>query len=1317
MRRLIIAVTLVCLLAAWPASLPAQVVNATLSGTVSDTTGALIPGVDVTATHTDTQITAGAVSNETGTYRFPSLRPGVYEVSAALPGFRTQTVQLNLGSGQQIARNFTLEVGEISETIEVSVAADELLTTLVQSVADTLPEQEVADLPLVGRNVAAIAALSVGGVIGGTGATTTFAGIPAQGSRSVNVQVDGMTVNNGRHENGVDAAMAINPDMVAEIRVVVASVDVETAGSSQFQVRTKSGTNEFHGSLVWNNLNSALNANSWENNRVGQDKDWFNRNQWTASLGGPVIRNKTFFFFLFDGQRALTKETVEAVVLTQQARQGIFRFFPGVNNGNFDDAVSGSGNTLTAPVVDALGNPLDWTQVPEATGPMQSFSVFGDALNPGDPFRTGMDPTGFMTRLVGDMPLPNAWNGGDGLNTAIHRWTRRTTPGTLGTGANPLSFDRHQFNLKVDHDFNSSHRLTGSYIVERRTTKNNVLSPWPNGFDGEGGTEPAVYTLSFTSTLSPNLLNEAKFGRRVTTLFWYPPFHNRDQEIQDAAWDYMPVINDTPVLMHPTLFANNIIACQGLCGNIGNKSPLNTFANTLSWTKGSHTFKFGAERRFQSTLGWSSGDVIPHIYGGAGDVPVTGIDTIPGLLPSNESLAENILLSLSGSLDNVIQRYEIREPTDTEFVEYRQTYNHPDNPPNTNARLNDWHLDEFNFFVKDDWRITPNLTLNLGLRYDLIQVPVLRSASGANFTPGLEGGPRTAFGYSGTDFDGWMTGGTERRGQDSRVVMIGEGTDHPDQGVWPGDRNNWAPAIGFAWSPDFLGGRDQTTVRGGYQVTYQLPGDSFSWIDVDVRSAPGFVYVPVDSGDGSFRDFSDINVPVDIGAIRPFEPVPITERAQNLTVHSWDYATPYVQTFTLGVTHSLRSNLTLDVRYVSTRGVKLHETWNLNARDIRGNNLLEALETTRAGGDAEVFDRMLGGLDIGSGVVGVDVTGSEALRRHPDTRADIANGDFVDVASWLNSTNAGTVQTGAGVINGGLLRSSGLFPENFIVANPQFNNVTLADNVNNSTYHSLQVQTTLRETHGINYQATYTWSRNLGVFAAGGDGFRDPTRRHLDYQLQGNHRTHAFRSFGTFRLPFGPGRALGSGAPGWAARLIEGWQIGTIVNLTSGDPLNVTAGQTLYGTGLPDIVGDFPRKGNVVWPDGDKFGNYFPQQYQPVNDPQCTTLALILVSRCTIDALADESGDIVLQHPEPGELGTLGFATIEGPGNWSVDMNIQKEFQISESTSVSLRLDANNVFNHPTPGNPNLNINSGLFGEIDDKNGNRTVQGQIRLDF
>jgi hypothetical protein len=423
------------------------------------------------------------------------------------------------------------------------------------------------------------------------------------------------------------------------------------------------------------------------------------------------------------------------------------------------------------------------------------------------------------------------------------------------------------------------------------------------------------------------------------------------------------------------------------------------------------------------------------------------------------------------------------------------------------------------------------------------------------------------------------------------------------------------------------------------------------------------------------------------------------------------------------VTRSLTDNLIFDVRYIGTRGVKLHSTLNYNEPDFRNNGLLEALQVTRAGGDHSLFDQMLGGLNLGPGigVVGRDVTGSEALRRHSFFRTNIANGDFRAVANTLNATNIGTVQPRGQTIAGGTLRSSGLFPENFIVANPQFGNMEMRNNSDSSMYHSLQTQVTMRPAHGVSYQATYTWSRALGVAGNTPEGggivanYRDFLNRNADYTLLAHHRIHDFRAHGTFELPFGPGRWLGGGTTGALARVIEGWQFGLIFNATSGAPLNVAAQNTINRSGTPDIVGAFPRNGQFVW-DG-QFGNLFSERYQRVPDPACANVAAVLRRFCTNTALADTNGNIVLQNARPGELGTLGLRPIYGPGSWDFDANIQKRIAIGESRSVTFRVDANNLFNHPTPANPNLNINSGTFGEIRSKTGSRTLAAQIRLEF
>ena len=200
MRRLsITAAVLLCLL--FGLSGLAQVVNATLSGTVSDSSGALIPGTEITAKHTGTGVVSAAVTNESGAYRFPSIQPGPYQVSASLPGFQAQTFQVTLGTSQQIRQNFTLQVGAVAQAVEVSVAADQLLTAVSSSVGTVLPQRQVVDLPLVGRNVMNFATI-MPGVVGDGGAGTTFNGIQAGGSGNVNLQLDGVTVNNGRHAHG-----------------------------------------------------------------------------------------------------------------------------------------------------------------------------------------------------------------------------------------------------------------------------------------------------------------------------------------------------------------------------------------------------------------------------------------------------------------------------------------------------------------------------------------------------------------------------------------------------------------------------------------------------------------------------------------------------------------------------------------------------------------------------------------------------------------------------------------------------------------------------------------------------------------------------------------------------------------------------------------------------------------------------------------------------------------------------------------------------------------------------------------------------------
>src|SRR5881296_2042946 len=387
-KRTIAIIAALCLLS--PIYIAAQTSNATLGGTVSDATGALIPGVTITATNTGTGIVTTVLTNEAGAYQFASLQTGSYQVTAELPGFQTQTRSgVALGVSQQVRLNFTLQVGSVAQTVEVSVAADTLIATSSSSVGTVLPEYKVRDLPLGGRNVMDLLTTT-----GGTGPTEdNFDGFFAGGRlNAVNVTRDGFNVTDGRYNYGALTSTYTSPDLVEEIRVINAPVDAEIGrGSGQVQMVTRSGTNQFRGSLFWTNRNSALDASNWFNNFTGVSKDYQNRNQYGVRLGGPIIKNKTFFFFLIDEQRDILRQTFVAPVLTAQARQGIFRFFPGADNQNA---------TQNNPAVDRNGNPV---RPASATGDLQAFSVFGR-----DTFRPGYDPTGFIQRvMLARMPPPN----------------------------------------------------------------------------------------------------------------------------------------------------------------------------------------------------------------------------------------------------------------------------------------------------------------------------------------------------------------------------------------------------------------------------------------------------------------------------------------------------------------------------------------------------------------------------------------------------------------------------------------------------------------------------------------------------------------------------------------------------------------------------------------------------------------------------------------------------------------------------------------------------------------------------------------------
>ena len=314
-----------------------QSTSATVSGTVSDSSDALIPGVTVTATNDGTGVVTSIVSNEAGAYTFASLVPGTYRVSAALPGFQTRTfTAVELGNATRLRLNFVLQVASQSTSVEVSIAADSILAISSSSVGEILTQQRVQDLPTVSNNVLDLYRLMPGIRVNDDGVSGSFAGLSGQGT--VNVQRDGVDAAGGsRWGSNALSATYMSPDLIAEAKLIVAPVDVELGrGNAQVQFLTRSGTNQYHGSGAWYVRNSALDANTWNNNRQIDPKtgawkpttpDWSNNHQLTGSIGGPIVKNKTFFFALWDSALVNGRTSPNSLVLTPCARNGIFRYY------------------------------------------------------------------------------------------------------------------------------------------------------------------------------------------------------------------------------------------------------------------------------------------------------------------------------------------------------------------------------------------------------------------------------------------------------------------------------------------------------------------------------------------------------------------------------------------------------------------------------------------------------------------------------------------------------------------------------------------------------------------------------------------------------------------------------------------------------------------------------------------------------------------------------------------------------------------------------------------------------------------------------
>jgi hypothetical protein len=1230
--------------------------------------------------------------------------------------------------------NFNLQVAAAAgQNVEVTIAADTVLATTSASVGNVLAEKDVLTLPLATRNVLDMLQTTAGVVYttNAFGAQVPNFGGTAAGS--VNTTRDGLTTNDGRYNssNGAYSAIFTSPDMVEEVRVSSNSIDPSLGrGAAQVQMRTRAGTNDFHGAAFYANNNSFFNSQTYFQNLQHAAKNYANRNQFGGRVGGPIIKNKMFFFVLTDDQRYMGKITTNTLVLTDLARQGIFRYS---NNG----LRNGAANSTT-PSVDPSGNVLNPANV-------SSFNLFTDVK---DPNRTGIDPTFIAKYYLPNLPHANNWQIGDGLNYAGYQWLQPQNGADGATGQSPNT-NRNHLTARYDYTINTSNKVTFTMTREKNwgVTGQTGLADVPAGLFGDVYRTPYFYTVQYTATLSPTILNEFRWGRKQDTWLGTSPLDKgcclfgagesaRTSTAQQVYNSY-PQIDGG--LLYPSLAAlstGNTLAAINFFSVASPRttvSPFTQWADTLSFTKGPHSFSVGGEVDFTSSVAGNTGGTQttrPEAFLGintAYQSPLTAASLFAqGINTNDVGPANNILANLAGSISSLQEQLYVNSPTQQGWTDYTKTiFFH------RGQHENDWSV-----FFKDNWKASKNLTLLLGVRYDKYGVPYDEFGLAGRYFSSFGAGEAGLFGCSGAGFAAMWQPGAGNCGSASPSLtgteFVGKDSPQASKLVHPNDWKDFAPSFGFSWQVPKL---RNTVIRGGYGINYSAAPDYLAYNSA-LGSFPGnSANVTTTSFPQGYLDLATAVAnqktlfPLATTAV-PFQPLPLHSTASRTgTIYGYadDWKTPYIQSYNFSIQRELTRTLTFDIGWVANRGARLYSNsglaagHNINDVNVVTNGVLDAFNQVRQGAaSVPLMEQIFNGVSLSPGkVIGTNgVTAATSLRSFATTAAFLANGNVGGFANFLN-TNA-TLAPGANFGKpGGLLLNGGL-PENFIVVSPQYGTVNLIDNISNSTYHSLQAHVVKRTSQGLTGQFSYTFSKAIGD----GGVFRDPRNLALSKGVLSVDRTHVIASNLTYDLPFGPNRLMFANAPGFIQRIVEGWQFSSITSWQSGAPLafnatglGLTGPGTLYNSAPNtfDQVGAIP-KGDVI--KGNNFVSYFnvqPPKAAPFSaDPS-------LKAFFTNQILVDANGNTIVQNPNPGRVGNMSYynPTVRGPGILSVNAAISKSVRFAEGKTFSFRADAVNVLNHSQFGNPNMNVNGATFGRITTVVGNigRLVNLSARVDF
>jgi hypothetical protein len=682
MQRKSITLTLLTavLLAVCSAISWSQTITGSVNGTVTDPSGAVVPNAKVTATNTDTGVATETTSNNDGIYNIRFLQIGNYKVSIEAPGFATSTYgPFALETGQNAKIDAKLGLENQQQKVSVNAEIAPLLNTENPTIATTLDSRAIENIPLVGRNLTAITMFlpgsvstqpnsfvsnaAVSGPLSGNNASgqSSSASVSVNGNRQQANQylLDGMNVN-----QTLDDTQAYNPnvDAIAQVQVISANANAEYGNVNGGDVlyQTKSGTNNWHGSMFYFLGNYNLDANSWKNNFTHVAKNSYTRNLFGGTFGGPILKDKLFFFVDYQGGRFHSGGTSVASVYTQAMRNGDFSAL-------LDPAVMGAGKTIQLYDATTQGHPAYVNNKVPVVNPAAQYLFAHPQL----------------------YPLPNAApNAGTPTVNNFHGLQKQRNYG-------------NQFDVKVDYRLSDKDNMFVRYsqMDSGQTTQSALLTSFNSAptFPFKG------VAINEVHQISSSVVNEFRAG--------YTRVQNNGAVLLDPSGAFG--LNGNSILgigssnPQPQAFAGfsalstansaspqsiNVSNGSGDQTTIGNSNAgtnytLNTFlyGDNLTWSKSRHTFKFGAQFLRQQQNNFypgNDGSVGGFYYLGAG----TADGTVGGYTGADFVLNRASFVSKGGVSGPVGMR------------SWRSAY-----------------------FAQDDWKVSPNLTLNIGVRYEYVQ--------------------------------------------------------------------------------------------------------------------------------------------------------------------------------------------------------------------------------------------------------------------------------------------------------------------------------------------------------------------------------------------------------------------------------------------------------------------------------------------------------------------------------------------------------------------------------------------------------------------